>query len=66
MADPKTLADKPIADRRGDNVLDRHVHHVIDHPDQQDEPAKDEEAAEPVENEEQAEDEDQGEDFLGF
>lgn len=32
MADPKVLADKPIADRRGDDVLDRHVHHVIDHP----------------------------------
>lgn len=33
MADPKTLADKPVADRRGDDVLDRHVAHVIDHPD---------------------------------
>lgn len=32
MADPKTLADKPVADRRGDDVLDRHVAHVIDHP----------------------------------
>jgi len=31
-SEPKTLADKPIADRRGDDVLDRHVHHVIDHP----------------------------------
>lgn len=32
MPDPKVLADKPIVDRRGDDVLDRHVHAVIDHP----------------------------------
>ena len=32
MGDPKTLADKPVADRRGDDALDRHVPHVLDHP----------------------------------
>lgn len=50
MSDPKTLADKPIADRRGEDVLDRHVHHVIDHP----ESAEDDEIVKIIEDGDEA------------
>jgi hypothetical protein len=66
MADPKTLAEKTIVERKGDDALDRRVNHVIDHP----EPTQVEPEAEQVEDlddvDDHEPDEDQDEDFLGF